>query len=361
VRPLNKRIPALCSNLFFALAAALFIAPACTSHRGADGSSNDGAVGGEAGDASLGEEAGPSAGGGAAGASGTSGGEAANVDWQPGPSCSGLPDDCGPDQQQDCCASHVVKGGTFMRDNNGAGDFQATISDFRLDDYEVTVGRFRNFVAGYADHKPMPGSGRNPNNGLDRGWDPRWDDSLPADEAELTSSLQGCDVTFTTYTADDATLPINCLTWFEAYAFCIWDGGRLPTDAETNYAAAGGAQQRLFPWSDPPDIDDIDATRAVYLPDAPGPQPVGSKSPLGDGRWGQADLSGNEWEWCQDWYDSYPTRCINCANLSPDFTIRVVRGGSFYSDRESLYTTSRLYHAPHQPDSGIGVRCARAP
>jgi formylglycine-generating enzyme len=280
-----------------------------------------------------------------------------------GPSCLDLAANCGADKAADCCASHVVPGGTFLRDNGISGDFQATVSNFRLDDYEVTVGRFRNFATGYADHMPANGSGRNPNNDVDPGWDPSWNASLPTSEAELLESVQVCDARFSTYAADDATLPMNCITWFEAYAFCIWDGGRLPTDAETNYAAAGGAEQRTFPWSDPPDtddIDDIDASRAAFLPDAVGPAPVGSKSPLGDGRWGQADLSGNEWEWCQDWYRSYPTRCFNCANLT-DYSIRVIRGGSFYSDRESLYTTSRLYHAPNQADFGVGVRCARAP
>ena len=44
-----------------------------------------------------------------------------------------------------------------------------------------------------------------------------------------------------------------------------------------------------------------------------------------------------------------------------DYTIRVIRGGSFYSDRESLYSSSRLYHAPNQADFGVGVRCARSP
>jgi formylglycine-generating enzyme required for sulfatase activity len=254
----------------------------------------------------------------------------------------------------------VVPGGTFLRDNGASGDFQATISDFRLDDYEVTVGRFRNFVADYAAHRPATGSGKNPNNDLDPGWDAAWNDSLPADEAELASGVQSCDPRFVTYAAADATLPMNCITWFVASAFCIWDGGRLPTDAETNYAAAGGAEQRLFPWSAPPESAIIDASHATYLPDAAGPEPVGSKSPQGDGKWGQADLSGNEWEWCQDWYRSYPDLCINCANLT-DYSIRVIRGGSFFSDRESLYTSSRLYHAPAQADFGVGVRCARAP
>lgn len=278
----------------------------------------------------------------------------------PGPSCRDLRADCGASRAEGCCASHLVPGGTFERDNGITGEVYATVSDFRLDAYEVTVGRFRNFVEGYAEHKPAPGSGKNLRNTLDRGWDPAWNDSLPASEDELVRDVQQCGEDFITFGSDDATLPMNCITWFEAYAFCIWDGGRLPTDAELNYAAAGGDQQRELPWAVPPESRELDDSYAVFLPEAAGPAPVGSKSPRGDGRWGHSDLSGNEWEWCQDWYRSYPERCINCANLT-DYSIRVIRGGSFYSERESLYTTSRLYHAPNQSDFGVGVRCARLP
>jgi formylglycine-generating enzyme required for sulfatase activity len=52
------------------------------------------------------------------------------------------------------------------------------------------------------------------------------------------------------------------MDWYEAYAFCIWDGGFLPTDAEWNYAAAGGAQQRAYPWSNPPTSLTIDPSYA---------------------------------------------------------------------------------------------------
>lgn len=276
------------------------------------------------------------------------------------PSCDGLAPICGPDGATDCCASSLIPGGTFLRDNGMNGDFTATVSDFSLDLYEVTVGRFRRFVEGYDGHRPAPGSGKNPRNPDDPGWDPEWDASLPVDEAALRAELETCQEEYLTFTAGDDRLPINCLSWFLAYAFCAWDGGRLPTEAEWNYAAAGGTEQRFYPWSVPPGDETLDPSYAVYYPSAEGPAPVGSKSPRGDGLWGQADFSGNVWEWILDWYQPYPERCLNCANLTA-YSIRVIRNGSFLSEEQNLPTSNRLYHAPAQVDLAVGARCARTP
>jgi formylglycine-generating enzyme required for sulfatase activity len=308
-------------------------------------------------------------GGASGGADAGDAGDAALADATPeaagafveGPSCAGLPASCGPDRGASCCAASVVPGGTFLRDNGVVGVYTATVSDFRLDTYEISVGRFRQFFAAYPGSRPAPGSGANPNNPDDTGWDPAWDTSLPADQAALDADVQTCGATLGTWTAGSDSLPMNCITWFEAYAFCIWDGGRLPTEAEWNYAAAGGDQQRHYPWSNPFDSEDIDDSLAVYEP-SPTAAVVGSRSPQGDARWGQADMAGNVWEWAQDWYrgGGYPDHCINCADLT-DYSIRVIRGGDFYTGPINLLTSERLYHAPGQPDFGVGARCARRP
>ena len=295
-------------------------------------------------------------------------------DEEPAPSCTGLSAICGSAQStsRDCCASFEVAGGTFFRSYDGlpgAGwddpSSPAKISAFRLDAYEVSVGRFRRFVDAYP-WLPPAGAGRNPANELDFGWNTGWNALLPRDATSLSLALEACasansaEPSKSTWTAlPDANeaLPINCLTWFEAFAFCAWDGGRLPSEAEWNYAAAGGAQAWVYPWASNLTTD-IDSTYAVYQSPI---AKVGSK-PVGDGLFGHSDLAGNVWEWNADWYrPTYSVPCDDCAELAADADIsdRVVRGGAYYNQPQFLRAAARGNAPPSSRDSGYGVRCAR--
>lgn len=313
------------------------------------------------------------------GSSGGKGGSTGTPAGMPGPSCTGLAATCGPSGNEGCCTSLVVPGGTFYRSYDGLGftdkSHPATVSDFVLDKYEATVGRFRAFVnagMGTQTAAPAAGAGAHPLI-AGSGWDSAWNAKLPADTTSLKTVLK-CDSTLTpkfqTWTdtpGDNENRPINCLTWYEAFAFCAWDGGWLPTEAEWNYAAAGGSEQREYPWG-----SGIDPSKASYSgveesctgDGVPGCTPadvafVGSK-PAGNGRWGHADLAGNLMEWTLDYFGNYPMPCVDCANLVVD-DCRAIRGGYFYyiptNSRAAMRFDGFWVEAVYSSD---GVRCARS-
>jgi formylglycine-generating enzyme required for sulfatase activity len=256
------------------------------------------------------------------------------------------------------------------------------VSSFALDKYEVTVGRFREFVNAYvgngvdgaAASVPGEGAGANPHipiageasdNGT--GWQSAWNGFLPADQAAFKdSSHLKCYSGFETWTdavGANENLAINCVDWYQAFAFCIWDGGRLPTESEWEYAAAAGADNRLFPWGS----DDPDCTYAngkygrSYCSGSSGAVLAVGSRPEGNGAWGHADLAGNVHEWTLDWYGGYPATAVtDYADISGD-TFRVVRGGGFAEETDFLRAAHRDgSYLPSSRAAGHGLRCARA-
>ncbi|WP_438014449.1 SUMF1/EgtB/PvdO family nonheme iron enzyme [Sorangium sp. So ce315] len=272
---------------------------------------------------------------------------------------------------EDCCASLQVPGGTFNRENNP--ELPATVNSFEMDRFEVTVARFRRFVDAYPESAPLPGAGAHPMI-PGSGWNPEWPFDMLKDRAELSDTVR-CESAFSTWTdtpGANERLPMNCTLWYLAFAFCAWEGGRLPTEAEWSYVAAGGSEQRVYPWSSPPSSTTIDSTYASYACLGSGTgacafedmRPVGSYSPKGDGRWGHADLAGSMGEWTLDSFinaNHYINPCVNCAELAdptmrPD---RVFRGGGWYLDRASQ--SERFGHPALDFTRYIGFRCVRTP
>ena len=266
------------------------------------------------------------------------------------------------------------------------------VSSFRLDKYEVTVGRFRQFMAAWNNGSgwlPPAGSGKhthlNGGKGLansgspgayETGWvssDTANIDLTPLDLGDAPSAPLMW-ATWTTAPGNNERLPMNYVNWYDAYAFCIWDGGFLPSEAEWEYASAGGEQQRDYPWgSADPGTANQYAIYSCYNDPAPVPDrcngsiadiaPVG-RATHGAGLWGQLDLAGNLSEWTLDWYAmSYVDPCADCAALTQESTVlyRVQRGGDYYYGAQYMHPSARQVHAPLYGSPNIGFRCARIP
>jgi formylglycine-generating enzyme required for sulfatase activity len=151
------------------------------------------------------------------------------------------------------------------------------------------------------------------------------------------------------------------MNWYDMHAFCIWDGGFLPSEAEWEYVASGGSDERSYPWGSAA----ISSTLSVYAaPTGATTSIVGSK-PSGLARWGHLDVSGNAFEWTIDRYvSSWSTTCDNCAVFTGGTSpiARSTRGGSFRDDQSML---SNGYRTRTGSDAyryfEIGGRCARTP
>ena len=239
---------------------------------------------------------------------------------------------------------------------NEVPEHTATIAGFRLDLYEVTVGRFRKFVDAYPGSKPLVGAGANPSV-AGTGWNAGWAGELAADQAALKLAVKCSGTTWVDTAGATETMPMNCVNWADAFAFCAWDGGWLPTEAEWEKASAGGDENRLYPWGAAAPT----ASLAVY--NVAAILAVGSK-PLGKGRWGQYDLAGGMYEWVFDfydaaWYGGAGGTCTDCANVTIA-NYRVLRGGLW--DHNSTFLRAAYRFSNYPPSihlSDCGFRCAR--
>ena len=149
--------------------------------------------------------------------------------------------------------------------------------------------------------------------------------------------------------------PVENVSWFDATAYARKVGKRLPTEAEWEYAAQGGAYARTNQlYSGSNDIEDV----AWFLANTESKQPVGKKQPNALGLY---DMSGNVWEWCADWYhDDYFRIADKSDPKGPEYgTEKVVRGGSWFSN-DVFCTVNRRYKLkPDYRDTNFGFRCVK--
>jgi sulfatase modifying factor 1 len=298
----------------------------------------------------------------------------------PALNCQGL-DAAGHAQSTSCCQSMLV-GGSYSMGRGTHDDcpitlscssldqpeHPATVTGFYLDEFEVTVGRFRKFFNAYQGPFVTATAGANPRI-ANSGWDSTWNGNLPSNQTTLLANVIQCPSS-SWPAADDPPSPdpeqrpVNCVTWYEAFAFCVWDGGRLPSEAEWEYAAAGGDANLFFPWGN------FDASVTVlpvnYFGNLRSAKvPVGS-APGGVGRFGQLDLLGSVNEWVLDgasstWYASASGNpCNDCADLAAvDIPFRGLRGGAWSSSNATtLRSAARTSDAPTARTANYGIRCA---
>jgi len=301
-----------------------------------------------------------------------------------------------------CCDSLWVPGGWFEMgfSPDEVGDIAALevqdsqhstfVSGFFLDRFEVTRSRFYEFALQYQG-PPAPGSGNHPRiegTGWNEGEPLDWDQRIPASgqdlliEATCRGDAPGViwpsladqgpslDLGLSAEDAEpseipDAQHPVACLDWFTAFAFCAWDGGRLPTEAEWEFAAAGGSLDRPYPWGEASDV-----TERIELERVP----VGSQPSTATAE-GHQDLAGGVLEWVFDWFDEDffanlgDMGCQDCADLEPS-NARGLRGSTdstccaSVSFSSEFRAASRNYDVPGNrfgDAASYGVRCARDP
>ncbi len=155
--------------------------------------------------------------------------------------------------------------------------------------------------------------------------------------------------------------PLNCVTWFQAVDFCDWVAGRLPSEAEWEYAARSNGQDIVYPWGNQTATCDY----AVMNDGGAGcgtesTWPVCSK-PNGNTATGLCDMAGNVWEWVLDWYHQNYEGAPGdgSAWLDPEGTERVFRGGGIWSDHDRVRAAKRHRYGPSVQIVDLGFRCAR--
>ncbi|PWU01173.1 MAG: formylglycine-generating enzyme family protein [Terriglobia bacterium] len=153
--------------------------------------------------------------------------------------------------------------------------------------------------------------------------------------------------------------PAVNVNWYDASAYCEWIGGRLPAEAEWEFAARAGKDGLKFPWG-----SEIAPAKANYREsDWKGTSPVRNYPP---NAWGLYDMAGNAWEWVADWYAEGYYATLPSANPAENPSgpgqptgLRATRGGAWSRAASFLRAAQRGRTGPESRFADIGFRCVQ--
>ncbi len=252
-----------------------------------------------------------------------------------------------------------IEGGTFqMGDIMGDKEYNnetlhpVTVSTFYLSPYEVTFEEYDRYCETTGKEKPG-----------DQSWGRG---KRPAINVSWYDAVEYCN-----WRSQQAKLkPVYTINGTNVSADWSANGYRLPTEAEWEYAARavngkGGGKVRFGNGKDVADPKEInfDGRKDYKKPYSIVGEYRGKTTPVGDfppNSLGLYDMSGNVWEWCWDWYDTYPTASQTDPKGASSGSYRVYRGGSWSSFPVGARCAKRVLNAPDNRSSNRGFRLARA-
>ncbi|MEO0582996.1 MAG: formylglycine-generating enzyme family protein [Bacteroidota bacterium] len=240
----------------------------------------------------------------------------------------------------------AIEGGTFqMGSNDGDIDeksvHEVTLSTYEIGKYEVTVEEYLTFC---------------------RATDTHWPEWL--EEGSVYHVETGTDSYYKNKgyrRTGSEKLPIVGVNWNDAVAYTQWlsqqtgKNYRLPTEAEWEYAAGGGKSNRTT-YAGTKDVYALSKFAWYGENSNLTPHPVGQKQPSALGLY---DMSGNVWEWCQDWYRDYPNGSHTDPQGPTSGGHRVLRGGSWGHDPQGCRVANRGHGSPSGRSSGLSFRLSR--